>query len=222
MATGKGSVEATSEPATVTVRGEAAIRVQPDEALLWITLSALDASPGAALADVEERSRALIGLLDELRVGGADRSTSGVGVHEEVEHGSRGRRSLGHRAIAIMTVRLDDAALAGRLISRAVADLAASVAGPHWYVAPDNPVRLQAAGQAAANARQKAEAYASGADAKLGPLLRLFEPDGMGLSRRGSKFAAIAASGGQGNMPVEAGEHEVIAVIDATFVLEPS
>jgi hypothetical protein len=37
---------------TVTVRGEAEIRTEPDEAIVWISLSALDKSPGPALADV--------------------------------------------------------------------------------------------------------------------------------------------------------------------------
>jgi uncharacterized protein YggE len=64
--------------ATVTVTGEAVIRAEPDEAVLWITLSALETAPGAALADVARRSEALVALLDELQVADADRSTSGI------------------------------------------------------------------------------------------------------------------------------------------------
>ena len=38
--------------ATVTVMGEATVRTEPDEALLWVTLSTLEAEPGGALANV--------------------------------------------------------------------------------------------------------------------------------------------------------------------------
>src|SRR5690348_15110100 len=58
---------------TVTVRGDAIVRADPDEALVWITLSALQDAPGPALADVSDRSDALIVLLDELGVARPDR-----------------------------------------------------------------------------------------------------------------------------------------------------
>ena len=62
---------------TVTVRGEAVLRAEPDEALLWITLTALENDPGRALADVSRRSAQLATMLDELGVASADRSTTG-------------------------------------------------------------------------------------------------------------------------------------------------
>jgi uncharacterized protein YggE len=63
---------------TVSVRGLAAVRVEPDEAMLWITLSALEDSPGPALANVAAHSGQLVALLDELAIPKADRSTTGV------------------------------------------------------------------------------------------------------------------------------------------------
>jgi uncharacterized protein YggE len=79
---------------TVTVVGEAAIRTEPDEAFVWVTLSAVDQSPGPALADVAKRSDALAALLDELGVGRAHRSTTGVTVAEDFDHTPQGRRPL--------------------------------------------------------------------------------------------------------------------------------
>ena len=81
------------EGATITVRGEASLHADPDEALLWITLSEVEHSAGRALSDVGRRSQALRGLLDEVGVATEDRSTSGVSVAEEFETSpSRGRR----------------------------------------------------------------------------------------------------------------------------------
>jgi uncharacterized protein YggE len=200
---------------TVRVRGEAAIRTEPDEAIVWISLSALDQSPGPALADVAKRSAALAELMDELGIARRDRSTTGVTVSEEFDHTSEGRRSLGHRAVASMSVRVDDTTLIGRLVMRASDELAARIAGPSWRISAGNPARLQAATQAAENARAKAAAYAAGVDARLGAVLSLSEPgdDHGSLSVRAARAAAP-------DLNVEAGEQEVLAVVTATFALE--
>ena len=207
-----------SPPATITVRGTALARAEPDEAELLITLSALAPDPGASLGDVSGRAHALAELLDELDVARSERSSTGITIYEEVEHISGRRRDLGHRAVATLTVRLTDADRIGTLVTRASTELAAHISGPHWQIAPENPVRLEVARAAAANGRRKAEAYASGVGARLGSLLNLAEPEEPPLvrSRRLSgKFHPAST-----NLPVEAGEQAVVAAIDLTFALE--
>lgn len=186
--------------------------------MLWIMVSALEDSPGAALGDVARRSDAIVRMLDKLGVAKSDRSTTGVRVQEEFDHTTEGRRSLGHRAAAGVSVRFTGLEMIGPLISRVTEDVQASISGPRWYVSPNNPVHLQVAKLAAVDARQKAEAYAAGVDARLGRLLRLSEPDSQStpvMARRGSRPMAIEAP-----IPIEPGEQEVVAVIDATFALE--
>ena len=204
---------------TVSVIGEAVLRAEPDEAMVVVTLSALDARPGPALENVAHRSDALLGLLDELEIEPSDRSTTGVSVHEDFDHTSEGRRSLGHRAVSAVAVRLTELELIGRLIARATTELDARVDGPRWQIAPHNPVRLEAARQAAANGQRKAQAYAEGVGARLGALVRLAEPDSEVLSRRSSTIQALAASAG--GMPIEPGEQEISAAIVITFTLIP-
>jgi uncharacterized protein YggE len=143
---------ATAEPAlhadvpTVTVRGEAVRRAQPDEALLWITLSATADSPGAALADVAQRAQALNGMFDDLEVSQESRSTAGVSVSEEFDHTSRGAPRSGHRASAVHIVRMTDSDLIGRAITRASEELRASIEGPRWYISLENPIRCSPRG----------------------------------------------------------------------------
>jgi uncharacterized protein YggE len=112
----------------VTVRGDAVIRTEPDEALLWITLSTLEEAPGRALADMSTRSKALVVMLDELGVAKADRSTTGVSVQEEFDYTDEGRRSLGHRASSSVAVRISDSERLGLVVARTTDDLAARVA----------------------------------------------------------------------------------------------
>jgi uncharacterized protein len=204
--------------ASVRVLGEARIRTEPDEAFIWITLTAVHESPGAALTDVASRNSALVALLDELEISSESRSTTGVTVGEEFDYTGDGRRSLGHRAVASMSVRLADMDLIGRVLMRASTELDARIAGPSWRVSPANPAWLRAASQASRNAKTKAEAYAAGVDARLGPLLSLSEPDdshGYGIP-----MAARAAAGGP-DMHIEPAEQEVVATIQATFELVP-
>jgi uncharacterized protein YggE len=215
---GSSSSETVDSTATVTVAGGAVLRAEPDEAVLWISLSALHDTPGRALSDVSARSSALVALLNEFRVDKADRSTTGITVYEEFDHTANGRRSLGHRAISSISVRLTDLDVVGRLISQATGNLDARIDGPRWVISPTNPIHLEAARQAAADARRKAEAYAQGAGAKLGRLIRLAEPDhqiGTRLVRAAARPMAAES------VPIEPGEHEASATIQATFALEP-
>lgn len=213
------------DQAMITVRGEAAVRAAPDQALLSVSLEAVNDSPGAALAEVAARSVALTVLLDELDVGSEDRSTTGVAVHEEFDHTPKGRRSLGYRASAGVSVRLTDPGVIGALISRASEELRAGINGPRWYVSEANPLRFEAARAAAQNARARAEAYVAGVDAKLGRLVELREPDAAGvvqMPRRASARFSAAAAAGPPELPIEAGEHDVTAAILATFTIDPT
>lgn len=204
-----------SQP-TVTVIGEAAIRTEPDEGIVWITLSATEASPGLALADVAKRSDALAQMLNELEIVRQDRSTTGVTVREEFEHTNTGRRSLGHQATATMSVRVADTELIGRLVMRATDELDARIAGPSWRISMSNPAWLEAATQAASCAKAKAAAYAAGVDARLGALLALSEPEhGTGMFMPAARRAAAGS-----DVHIEAGEQEVTAAVSATFALE--
>ena len=202
---------------TIRVRGEAVLRAEPDEALLWITITAIMDAPGPALADVTARSITLGAMLDELGIEKAHRTTTGITVYEEFDHTAQRRRSVGHRALTQVLVRLGDPEPLGALISRAAGELAARIEGPRWQIAPDNPIRLEVARQAARDAEGKARAYAEGIGCALGRPLRVAEPEGpMAMVRRGLRPMAPGAEA----VPVDPGEQEVSATIDVTFALE--
>jgi len=201
---------------TVTVWGEALVRTAPDEAVLWLTLSAVEDAPGAALSDVAARGDALVELLDGLGVTKADRSTTGITIEEEHDHSGGGPRLIGHRATSQTAVHLTDPEQVGQLVSTAADELAARVHGLRWLISLDNPVRLEAARQASADAERKARAYAEGIGAGLGPLIRLSESGDAEPHRMVRTASAVGLSG---SIPVEAGEQAVRASIEATFAL---
>jgi len=202
---------------SVTVWGQALLRTEPDEAVLLLTLTALEDAPGAAVADVTARSAALVGLLDEFGVAKADRSTTGITVEEEHDHTESGRHLLGHRATSNMSVRLADPEQVGQLVARTTDELSARIHGLRWVISLDNPVRLEAARRAAADAERKARAYADGIGTGLGPLIRLSESGHE--SDDGVRRAYMASAVGFSGFPVEPGEQAVTASIEATFAL---
>ena len=215
MAVRDSTSGASRDAPTVRVLGAASIRVEPDEAFVWLTLTALDSSAGEALRDVAARNTALARLLDAADVPRTDRSSGGITVGEQVDHTQHGMRPLGQRATATTVVRLVDSEQIGAVIVRATTELDARVQGPSWRVSPSNPAWLRAATLAATVARDKAAAYAAGVGARLGRLVSLSEPSEH-FAPQGLRMARAA---GGGDLHVDAGEHEVAATVWAEFEL---
>jgi uncharacterized protein YggE len=208
----------------ITVRGRGVARATPDEATLELALEALRGTPAEALADVGARSEALVTLCDELGIPPERRVTSGATVQEEVDYRDGKQHHRGYRASAKLVVRVDSAELAGRLLAQAVERVEARVAGPWWSVAPGNPARLRACREAAEDARRKAEAYAESLGARLGAIVAAREPGariGWPEPRLPGVRASVSLSAAPSeDVPVEAGDLEVVAEIEIEWALE--
>jgi uncharacterized protein YggE len=200
---------------TVTARGEAVVPGEPDEGIWVIAVSSLENTPDAALAEVGERSTALDGLLDELEVPKEKRSSTGVTVREEFEYADGKQVHRGFRAENLLTVRLVDTSIAGRLLQGSIARAKASVRGPTWWIAPDNPARMEACRRAAVEAKKKAEAYADALGLRLGPVAEIKEPDPATGPIRPLMMRAAESS----TVEVDPGELLVDAQVEVSFHL---
>jgi uncharacterized protein len=204
-----------AEP-TVTALGEAVASARPDEGIWTIELSAVQATPDDALQEINGRTGELERLLDELSIPAEQRSTMGVSVREEFDHDRDGKRiHRGYRASNVLTVRLSDPAESGRLIGGAIERAEASVNGPDWIVAADNPARIEAGERAAVAARRKAEAYAEALGLGLGAVREIRDA----TASRGPVARAFAAAD-VATMHVDPGEIQVAAAVEVTFALE--
>jgi uncharacterized protein YggE len=205
---------------TVTARGEAVVPGRPDEGIWAIEVGALDASPDAALAEVGRRSQELTIVLDELEVPKETRSTSGVTVREEFDYVEGAQVHRGFRAENLVTVRLVDPSIAGRMIQGSIERAKANVRGPTWWIAPDNPARIEACRRAALEARRKAEAYAEALGLRLGGVAEVREPPPGAHARHRAGVPAFAMSMEQAAVDVDPGELDVSAEVEVTFQLE--
>jgi uncharacterized protein len=162
--------------ATIKIQGQGSAPTVPDGIRFRLTLSAIRPRSDDALQDVTARSERLDALLTDLGIPDEARSTSGLSIREqrdwvtETTDGAHRERSVhrGYEAQNSILVRLDDPAMSGRLVQRAVEDADAFVDGPWWHVAAENPGHLEACAEAARDARRRAEAYTRALGLRLG------------------------------------------------------
>ena len=202
--------------ATVSVRGTGTATAQPDDVTVGLTVEALRATASEAFAQATSLAEEVVALVDRLGIPAGSRTTSRVSLAEHGERTDSGWQHRGYRASTRVAVLLTDAELASRLISEA-AGLAVRIDGPVWRVARDNPAHGEARRGAAADARARAEEYAAALGGRIGAIVSVVEP---GSDSPGPQPHLYSASYDAASMPLEAGEHEVVAEIDVTFQLE--
>ena len=210
--------------ATVTVRGQAVVSGQPDEARVAVVVSSRRPTPDEALSDVSADSEELERILGELAVDETVRRTSGASVTADTRYDRDTHRDvhLGYRATNQVTVRLNEARLVGKLLHEVTNRIGAQVQGPHWQLALTNPAFTEAARQAAEDARRKADAYAAALGVRLGTVERVSEPH---VSAHRYDFpmeepvvASLAAPEPQ--IEIHQGALDVTGAVEVTFNLE--
>jgi len=210
--------------ATVTVRGSAVVNAQPDEVALDLTVSYLDRTAEAALVEVASRSIELERILTELGIERNRWTTTGASVHEETEWNDKTRQHVhrGFRATNRIHLRLADPQPLGKLMSVAVARSGATIHGPIWSVALDNPARLEACRLAALNAQARAEAYATALGARLGVIVSIAEPGTSvePIVRKGEGMAMARIVDAPPQLEISAGEMAIQASVLVAYTIE--
>lgn len=220
---------------TVTVRGDALVPGEPDEAHVFLEIKAVEKSPQKAMADASARSDRLRDIFEELGIPAVARATSGISIGEEVEWSSGKRKHLGYHAVNRVSVRLDDVEKVARLMAEATEKCEATVRGPYWQIALANPARVEAFRTAAEDARRKAAAYASALGTSLGDVLSVIEPGLAVRTHQRHEFvpppvpAPVQAAAAPGraappapDIQVDAGALDIPASVEVTFALEQS
>ncbi len=178
--------------ATVTVRGTAARQVQPDFVVVSLGLTTVAKDAPAALDLVAQWSDQLADLLAGLGLRQQDWVTEGVNVAEEFEWRKDAQVSVGYRATTGVAATLRQLDQVGRLLRDAVGACHATVRSLSWQVDPDNPVRREVLGDAARDARQRAEAYTAALGLGLGKVEAISDEPLRGGPDAGGAMEAMA------------------------------
>ena len=210
---------------SIIVTGHAVVPGEPDEARLEVRLTALRNTPAEALAEVAKDCQELQGIFSELSIGSERRTSTGISVNAENEYDGTLKRYIhkGFRASSGTTLRLDDVSLVGKLVGDVTRRTGGEVQGPRWQIALENPARVEACRAASADARRKADAYATALGARLGVVLSVTEP-GLGgqnlLPGYEMQVSSEMAAPPDLDIEVDVGSLDVRASVEVTFSIE--
>lgn len=160
----------TDRQPVISVRGEAQLEVEPEIAVVSITVQARDRDRRTVLDRLVARNKQVL----DLAAGYGDaveKTESGpASAYPELKKGDSERVSrYSGQASVRLTVR--DFTVLGELVSRLATLELASVAGPWWALRRDSPVYRQARIAAAQDATVRAREYAEAFGGRLGELI---------------------------------------------------
>jgi uncharacterized protein YggE len=198
---------------TVSVRGEATVTVPNDSAALGFSVTKTRSKRSAALRAVAGGLRSVIAAVQKSPgVGDGDITTGRISVRE-VRVGER----TAYRASEGISVILHEPAIAGQLVSTAIAAGATGTRGPTFFAGSTAAAYNSALGAAFDQARERAAALAARAGATLGPVVSIAED--------GEVPPLIPASGEKTTQaedapPVKPGRTTVTATLHVVYALQ--
>jgi uncharacterized protein len=151
-----------SQP-VISVRGEAHLEVEPEIALLGVTVMAQDKDRRRALKLLAGRTRAVAALINRYGPAVEKLESGPARVHPVFKDGKARERVTSYMARAGFSVTVGDFTVLGELVPRLAVEEMAEVTGPVWRLRPGSPayrqVRLAAARDATQRAREYAQAF---------------------------------------------------------------
>ena len=213
-------------PRVLSVVGEGEVRGAPDMAT--VTLAVV--SEGAAAREaLDANSASMTAILEALKAGGIatrDLQTSGFSIEPRYSQPPRNfngetpfePKIVGYTVRNSITVRIRELPRVGEILDQVVTLGANSISGPAFAVAEPQTLEDEARRAAVADARRKAELYATAAGVSLGPVARIEE--NAGPRPRPMPMGAMARMSAEADsVPVEGGELTYRAEISVTWTL---
>jgi uncharacterized protein YggE len=207
----------------VEVTGEGAVMAAPDFARVTLGVTTTGKSAGEAMEANAKAANALVSLIKAEGIAPADIQTSAVSISPMFSQAPRAEQGApaiaGYSVSNHLTVIVRDLTRLGSLLDKAVAAGANSAYGVSFDHNNLSALLDKARPLAVADARRKAEIYASAGGARLGRLMTLTEEAG---PRAPVAFASRAyAQAAAAPTPIEAGEDKLIVTVTARFELTP-
>ena len=206
----------------VEVNGEASVNAAPDFARVTLGVTTTGKDARAAVAANAKAVNSLIALFKGEGVAAADIQTSSLSITPQFSNPrppSQTEQSItGYDVSDMVTVTVRDIPRLGSLIDNAVEAGANAMYGVAYGENDPGALLDKARPLAVADARRKAEIYASAGGAKLGQLMRLSERPGAQPVQfaRGAYVQNAAAAA---PTPIEAGEDRLTVSVTARFEL---
>jgi uncharacterized protein YggE len=213
-----GAALAGGQP-TVTVDGQATLRLKPELGVLTVGVITRAATAEQAAKDnAADMNRVLAAL--KRRLAPRDRlESAGYRLRPRTRWNKQQQRNevIGYQASHRVRLTSHDPKALGGLLDAAVKAGANSIQGPRWELADPSGAQRKALAAAFAQAKARARALAQAAGLRLGPVLRIKTGP-----ERGPRFAAAPRlANAKAGTPLEPGLVEVSAEVSCVFTLQP-
>jgi uncharacterized protein YggE len=204
----------------VEVSGEGGVTAAPDFARVTLGVTTTERNAGEAMAANAKAANALVSLIKAEGVTPADIQTSSMSISPMFSQVAPGQTSApaitGYSVSNNVAVVVRDIPRLGALLDKAVGSGANSIYGVSFGHNNESALLDKARPLAVADARRKAEIYASGGGARIGRLMVLTEEAGR---QPPVAFSRAFAVGAAAPTPIEAGEDKLTVNITARFEL---
>jgi len=215
-----------NEP-VISVRGAAVLEVEPEVAVVWVTVMARDRDRRRAVEALADRTNRITAQIKGYGEAVEKLDSGRVSVRPEFKEGKPRERITGYVAQANLTATVANFDVLGDLVAGLADQDMVAVGGPDWQLRPTSPVHREARLAAAKDAIQRAREYA---EAFGGTITGLIEAADTGLlapqPEPGVFRAALAApaAGGQAydaapEFDFEPAKQTVSAEIEARFTM---
>jgi hypothetical protein len=208
----------------ISVRGEATLEVDPEIAVVGVTVQARDRDRETVLRRLADRNREVTDLIKGYGEAVEKLESGPVSVRPELKEKRAGERVAGYFATASTTVTIRDFTVLGELIVRLADTELATVDGFWWALRPGSPVHREARMAAARDATVRAGEYAEAFGGQLGDLLEAADSGLLTSDARPEVFRramargrASAAASAQPELDLEPARQSVSAQVDARF-----
>jgi uncharacterized protein len=214
-----------SEP-VISVRGEAQLEVEPEIALVSVTVMAQDKDRRHALELLARRTRAAADLIKGYGEAVEKLESGPARVHPVFKDGKARERITGYVARVGFTVTVGDFTMLGELVPRLAAEEMVAVTGPTWRLRPDSQAYRQVRIAAAMDATQRAGEYAEAFGSRVTGLVEAADTGLLGAAWEGGpesfRAAALASGMEESDLPefdFEPARQAVHAQVEARFTM---
>jgi uncharacterized protein YggE len=209
--------ERRAEIPLISVVGNGEARVAPDMATVRIGVSARESTGAKAQETANAIAQKLLSGLAELGIPRKDIQTSQLMLYPQSESsGGQPPRVVGFLAQNIVSVRVENLALVGKVIDATVAVGGNMLQGVEFGLRNETPSRLKALANAVGQAKQKANAIADALGVRL---LRVQDAEEGGARVVPPLYEARAMAGAATATPVEPGEISITATVTLRYAI---
>jgi len=204
---------------SISVTGSGTAAGRPDTAEVMTGVITQGPTAAAALAQNSAVVEKVLKAVKALGIAERDIQTSSINVTPQRRQGRQEAYPpdiVGYEVSNQLRVKVRDIAGLGRLLDEMVAQGANNLGGIRFSVADPAPLLDQARQMAVADARRKAEVFATAASVKLGGVLSIRESSAMVPRPEAFQMRAMAPAA----VPVATGEQEYQTSVDITYALE--